>query len=99
MAQGSWSAAAVWLALALAVMFGVLDWIDRWGVWVTPALNAGPLLVGGVALAVVSIRRRAASRTTRGPRSNVLGSQQDVGASGCQRRRALSSDSVEELAG
>ena len=63
-AQSLVATGAVWLALALAVMFGVLESIDRWGLWVTLALNAGPLLVGGVALAVVSIRRRAASRTT-----------------------------------
>ncbi len=36
------------------------DQIDRWGLWVTLALNAGPPLAGGAVLAVVSIRRRAA---------------------------------------
>ena len=63
-AQSLVATAAVWLALALIAFFGPLESIDRWGVWVTLALNAGPLLVGGAVLAVVSIRRRAANRTT-----------------------------------
>ena len=62
-AQSHVATAAVWLALALVALFGPLESIDRWGLWVTLALNAGPLLAGGAVLAVVSIRRRAVSST------------------------------------
>ena len=67
-AQSFVATAAVWLALALAVLFGVLESIYRWGLWVTLALNAGPPLAGGAVWAVVSIRRRRASRTALGQR-------------------------------
>ena len=63
-AQSYVATGAVWLALALVGLFGPLESIDRWGLWVTLALNAGPLLAGGVALAVVSIRSRRTSRAT-----------------------------------
>lgn len=48
---------AVWLALALAGVFGILESLDRWGVGTFLALVLGPSVVVGVVWAVVSIRR------------------------------------------
>lgn len=48
---------AVWLALALAGVFGILESLDRWGVGTFLALVLGPSVVVGVVWAVVSIWR------------------------------------------
>ena len=72
-AQSLVATGAVWLALALVALFGPLESIDRWGLWVTLALNAVSPLAGGVALAVVSIRRRS-RKSNRSPASIELNS-------------------------
>ena len=48
---------AVWFALILVAVFGLLESIDRWGVGVLLGLLLGPSAVLGVVLAVVTIRR------------------------------------------
>ena len=48
---------AVWSALILVAVFGLLESIDRWGVGVVLGLLLGPSAVLGVVLAVVTIRR------------------------------------------
>ena len=53
---------AVWFALLLVAVFGLLESIDRWGVGVLLGLLLGPFAVLGALLAVVMIcreRRRA----------------------------------------
>ena len=63
-AQTLVASGAVWLALALAVLFGVLESLDRWGVWTVLAITLGPSAVVGVALGMVMIwrqRREAAA--------------------------------------
>ena len=55
---------AVWFALLLVAVFGLLESIDRWGVGVVLGLLLGPSAVLGAALAVVMIwreRRREAA--------------------------------------
>ena len=55
---------AVWLALILVAVYGLLESIDRWGVGVLLGLLLGPSAVLGVVLAVVMIwreRRREAT--------------------------------------
>ena len=65
-AQSLVATGAVWLALALVALFGPLESIDRWGLWVTLALNAVSPLAGGAVWAVVSIRRRS-RKSNRSP--------------------------------
>ena len=48
---------AVWFALLLVAVFGLLESIDRWGFGVVLGLLLGPSAVLGVVLAVVTIRR------------------------------------------
>ena len=63
-AQKFVASGAVWLALALAGLYGVLESLDRWGVGTFLALVLGPSAVLGAALVVVMIlreRRREAA--------------------------------------
>ena len=48
---------AVWFALLLVAVFGLLESIDRWGFGVVLGLLLGPSAVLGVVLAVVMILR------------------------------------------
>ena len=48
---------AVWFALLLVAVFGLLESIDRWGVGVLLGLLLGPSAVLGAALAAVTMRR------------------------------------------
>ena len=57
-AQTLVASGAVWLALALAGLFGVLESLDRWGVGTFMAVALGPSVVLGVALGVVTIWRQ-----------------------------------------
>ena len=55
---------AVWFALLLVAVFGLLESIDRWGFGVVLGLLLGPSAVLGVGLAVLTIwkeRRREAA--------------------------------------
>ena len=74
-AQSLVASGAVWLALALAALYGVLESIDRWGVWVLLALIAGPSVAGVVVVAVASIWRERRA----GPSEDVL--QHPMGSS------------------
>ena len=61
---------AVWFALILVAVFGLLESIDRWGVGVVLGLLLGPSAVLGVVLAVVTIwrkRRREAAVSESSP--------------------------------
>ena len=49
---------AVWLALLLVAVFGLLESIDRWGVGTFLALMLGPSAVLGAVLAVLTIWRK-----------------------------------------
>ena len=60
---------AVWFALLLVAVFGLLESIDRWGVGVVLVLLLGPFAVLGVVLAVVMIWRER-RRATVGPESS-----------------------------
>ena len=71
---------AIWFALALTVVYAMLDSLDRWGAWVLAGLLAGTLVAFGIALPVVRIwkkRRREAAMsgldlpTPRGPATEV----------------------------
>ena len=56
-AQTLVASGAVWLALTLVAVFGLLESIDRWGFGVVLGLLLGPSAVLGVVLAVLTIRR------------------------------------------
>ena len=73
-AQTFVASGAVWLALALAALFGMLESIDRWGVWVLLALVGGPSVVGGAVMAVVSAwkKRRAGPPEDRTPAPDAV---------------------------
>ena len=61
---------AVWFALLLVAVFGLLESIDRWGFGVVLGLLLGPSAVLGAALAVLTIwreRRRAAEVSACSP--------------------------------
>ena len=58
-AQTLVASGAVWLALVLAGLFGVLESLDRWGVGTFMAVTLGPSVVLGVALGVVMIWRQS----------------------------------------
>ena len=48
----------LWLALALTVVYSVLDTLDRWGAWVLAALFFLPLVVVTLALPGVKIWKK-----------------------------------------
>ena len=60
---------AVWFALLLVAVFGLLESIDRWGVGVLLVLLLGPSVVLGGGLAVLTIWRKR-RRATVGPESS-----------------------------
>ena len=63
-AQTLVASGAVWLALTLVALYGLLESVDRWGIGVVLGLLLGPSVVLGVVLAVVMIwreRRREAA--------------------------------------
>ena len=49
---------AVWLALALLVLYGVLQSLERWSLWELFALLVGPSVGIGIVLLALSIRVR-----------------------------------------
>lgn len=56
---------AVWLALALAGLYSVLESLNWWGVWPFLAVTLGPSVVLGVVFGVVMIcRQRRQAATT-----------------------------------
>ena len=56
-AQTLVASGAVWLALTLVALYGLLESVDRWGVGVLLGLLLGPSAVLGVVLAAVTMRR------------------------------------------
>ena len=54
---------AVWFALLLVAVFGLLESIDRWGFGVVLGLLLGPSAVLGVVLAVLTIWRERRRET------------------------------------
>ena len=62
-AQKFVASGAVWLALALAGLYGVLESLDRWGVGTFLALVLGPSAVLGTVLAVMMIWRERRRET------------------------------------
>ena len=75
-AQRFVASGAVWLALVLASLYGVLESLDRWGVRTFVALMLGPSAVLGAVLAVVMIWRQQRRETDPPESSN---SQSTVG--------------------
>ena len=59
----------VWIALALAIPYSILDVLDRWGVWVLAGYLAFPFVACGAALPVVRAleKRRGATRSEPSP--------------------------------
>ena len=49
---------AVWLALILTTIYGLLVGIDRWGLWIMLILLLGPSALFGVMMLVVRIWRK-----------------------------------------
>ena len=75
-AQKVVASGAVWLALVLAGLYGVLDSLDRWGVRTFLALVLGPSAVLGVIWALVSVWRERRREAT-GPESSPVMSRTD----------------------
>ena len=70
---------AVWFALLLVAVFGLLESIDRWGFGVVLGLLLGPSAVLGAVLAVLTIwreRRRAAEVSESSSAMNRTGEQE-----------------------
>ena len=70
---------AVWFALLLVAVFGLLESIDRWGFGVVLGLLLGPSAVRGVVLAVLTIwreRRREAEVSESSSAMNRTGEQE-----------------------
>lgn len=67
---------AVWFALLLVAVFGLLESIDRWGFGVLMGLLLGPSAVLGVVLAVAMIWRER-RRKAAGPESSSVMSRTD----------------------
>ena len=62
-AQKFVASGAVWLALVLASLYGVLESLDRWGAGTFLVLMLGPSAVLGAVLAVVMIWRQGRRET------------------------------------
>ena len=71
-AQKVVASGAVWLALVLAGLYGVLDSLDRWGVGTFLALVLGPSAVLGTVLAVMTIWRERRGRSAVSDASSAM---------------------------
>ena len=71
-AQALVASGAVWFALVLAGLLGILESLDRWGVWNFLAVALGPSVVLGVALGVVMIWRQLRRETAAPDASPVM---------------------------